>query len=76
MCEMRLLKVNEVARELGCSETWLRRSEQRGRIPRARRDLNGWRVYTEADVEALRQVLFPGKPDSVESQNSPDAANP
>ena len=33
-------------------------------------------VYTEADVEALREILFPGKPDRVESQNSPDAANP
>lgn len=59
MCEMRLLKVNEVARLLGCSETWLRRAEQRGRIPMARRDLNGWRVYTEADVATLRELLLP-----------------
>jgi DNA-binding transcriptional MerR regulator len=56
---VRLLKVNEVARELGCSESWLRRSEQRGRIPKARRDINGWRVYTDEDVNTLRQILFP-----------------
>jgi DNA-binding transcriptional MerR regulator len=56
---VRLLRVNEVARELGCSEAWLRRSEQRGRIPKARRDINGWRVYTDDDVNTLRQILFP-----------------
>ena len=73
---MRLLKVHEVARQLGCSETWLRRSEQRGRIPKARRDMNGWRVYTEADVAALRQILFPAKLDQLESQNGPDSTDP
>ena len=41
---MPLLRVNKVARELGVSETWLRRAEQQGRIPKARRDMNGWRV--------------------------------
>ena len=55
----KLLRVNEAARQLGISETWLRRAEQRGRIPRARHDLNGWRVYTVEDVESLRRVLFP-----------------
>ena len=56
---MRLLRVNQAARELGISEAWLRRAEKSGRIPQARRDVNGWRVYTEEDVVALRQVLFP-----------------
>ena len=59
---MRLMKVNEAARELGCSETWLRRAERRGRIPKARRDLNGWRAYTNEDLDALRQVLVPTLP--------------
>ena len=53
-----LLRVNQVARALGCSETWLRSAEQRGRIPKARRDLNGWRYYTEQDIENLRAVLL------------------
>ena len=56
---MRLLRVNEAARELGISEAWLRRAEQRGRIPRARRDVNNWRVYTMEDVARLRRALFP-----------------
>lgn len=56
---MKLLRVNEVARELGISEAWLRRAEQSGRIPKAQRDLNGWRVYTEDDIVILRRVLLP-----------------
>ncbi len=56
---MRLLRVNEVARELGVSESWLRRAEQAGRIPRARRDMNGWRVYSDDDIAKLRELLVP-----------------
>lgn len=68
----KLLRVNEAARELGISESWLRRAEQRGRIPKARRDMNGWRVYTYADIATLRQILFPDIPDLVDFPNSPD----
>lgn len=56
---MHLLRVNEAARELGCSESFLRRGEKAGKIPNARRDLNGWRVYTQEDVERLRKILLP-----------------
>lgn len=56
---MLLMLVNEAAKELGCSETFLRRAEKRGRLPKARRDLNGWRVYTEEDLAALRRLLWP-----------------
>ena len=52
--------VSEVARQLGISAGWLRRAEAQGRIPRAIRDLNGWRRYSEADVERLRAILIPG----------------
>ena len=58
------MRVNEAARELGCSETWLRRAEQSGRIPKARRDVNGWRVYTEVDLAALQRVLVPNLPEA------------
>lgn len=56
---MRVLRVADVARELGYSERFLREAEKRGKIPRARRDLNGWRVYTEEDVERLRELFVP-----------------
>lgn len=55
----RVFTVSETARELGRSERWLREAEAKGKIPKARRDLNGWRVYTEEDVERLRQLLVP-----------------
>ena len=61
---MGLLRVNEAARELRVSESWLRRADGRGQIPKARRDLNGWRVYTDADLEALRLLLYPEEPDA------------
>ncbi|GAG30439.1 unnamed protein product [marine sediment metagenome] len=55
----RILTVSEAARELGRSEKWLRNSEAKGKIPRARRDLNGWRVYTEEDIAKIKQLLVP-----------------
>ena len=53
------LRVSEVARALGRSERWLREAEAKGKIPRARRDLNRWRVYTEDDLERLEALLAP-----------------
>ena len=55
----RVLRVSQAARELGCSEKWLRDAEAKGKIPKARRDLNGWRVYTEEDVAKIKQLLAP-----------------
>lgn len=70
------MRVNEAARRLGISEAWLRRAEGRGRIPKARRDLNDWRVYTEADVDVLRELLFPTSAGSLKSPNTPDGTDP
>ena len=72
---LKLLRVNDAAGELGISGSWLRRAEQRGKIPPAKRDLNGWRVYTEADVALLREKLFPASRVSCESRcitNTPE----
>jgi DNA-binding transcriptional MerR regulator len=55
----KMLRVSEVARELGRSERWLREAERGAKIPRARRDINGWRVYTEYDLERLKALLEP-----------------
>ena len=56
-----VLMVSQVARQLGRSEKWLREAEKQGKISIARRDLNGWRVYTEEDIERLRALLIPEK---------------
>ena len=56
---MEFINVPEVARVLGCSETRFRRAEEIGRIPKARRDTNGWRTSIKEDLAALRRVSFP-----------------
>jgi DNA-binding transcriptional MerR regulator len=55
----RTLTVSQAARELGCSEKWLRNSEVKGKIPKARRDINGWRIYTIEDIEKIKRLLVP-----------------
>ena len=56
---MKLFRVSEMARELGISEAWLRRAEKSGRIPKAQRDLNKWRVYSQEDLKLIRALLLP-----------------
>jgi DNA-binding transcriptional MerR regulator len=55
--------IGEVARELELSTDWLRRGEKRGTFPPARRDRNGYRYYTEEDMERLRNRRFVERPD-------------
>ncbi len=50
----RIYSISEAARELGLSAEWLRQGEKRGSLPSARRDRNGYRYYTEDDLERLR----------------------
>jgi hypothetical protein len=47
-------RISEAARELGISIEWLRKGEARGFFPRALRDRNGYRYYTEDDLERMR----------------------
>ena len=56
---MRLLTIGEVARELDISVEWLQKPERDGRIPEAKRNINGWRVYIQDDLEHLRKILIP-----------------
>jgi DNA-binding transcriptional MerR regulator len=60
----RILRISEVSHELGVSVDWLRQAEGRGRIPKAKRDLNGWRVYTPGDIAKIRRLLVPGSEQS------------
>lgn len=50
----RFYSVSEAARELSLSAEWLREGERRGSLPKAKRDRNGYRIYTESDLERLR----------------------
>ena len=61
---MDYMNVSAAARLLGRSERWLREAEKQGKIPKARRDLNNWRVYTRDDIETIKALLIPsdGRP--------------
>lgn len=57
-------KTSEAARELGISAEWLRKGEERGFFPPARRDpTNGHRYYTRKDLERLRRSRQRGEAD-------------
>ena len=53
------LRPVDVAREFGRSVAWLKSLEKTGVIPPAPRDeLNGGRIYSQEDVERIRQALL------------------
>ena len=56
---MKFYTVSQVAREIGRSEKWLRQADRIGKIPKAKRDYNGWRIYTGNDIEQIQQILTP-----------------
>jgi DNA-binding transcriptional MerR regulator len=53
--------ISEAAKELGCTPQHLRILEWQGRIPPARRDLNG-RVYSEFDIALLKSLGIGSRP--------------
>jgi DNA-binding transcriptional MerR regulator len=52
------LNTKQVADILGISKQTLLRYEKKGIFPKPRRNaVNGWREYTEHDVEKLKRIL-------------------
>ncbi|GJQ58378.1 MAG: MerR family transcriptional regulator [Candidatus Scalindua sp. AMX11] len=47
------ITINGVAKKLGIHPTTIKRWEVRGKVKKAKRDKNGWRVYGETEVEEL-----------------------
>jgi DNA-binding transcriptional MerR regulator len=54
-------RISKAARELGVSPQYLRMLEWEGKIPLARRDLNG-RLYTDFDIALLRRMGVGSRP--------------
>ena len=52
------MRIASMARELEVSADWIRRLERSGRIPRATRDVNGHRRYTDEDLTQLKKAIF------------------
>jgi DNA-binding transcriptional MerR regulator len=56
-----VIRISQVAEELGVSPQYLRMLEWQGRIPPTRRDYNG-RIYTEFDIALLRALGVGSRP--------------
>ena len=51
------LSTHEVCRRLDISKRTLQNWEKAGTIPQTKRDWRGYRVFTENDVERIREVI-------------------
>jgi DNA-binding transcriptional MerR regulator len=60
MCST-VFHIGEAARRIGCTPEHLRTLEREGRIPPARRDLNG-RIYSEFDLALLKGIGVGSRP--------------
>lgn len=63
-----MLTIGRVAAELGLHRDTVRRYEQQGRFPASRRSpMNGYRIWTEADLQEMRSRLL-GRQDEVREE--------
>jgi DNA-binding transcriptional MerR regulator len=53
----KVYKIKDVALRLDRSILTIKRWEKQGLLPKARKDSRGWRVYTEAEVQAILQKV-------------------
>jgi DNA-binding transcriptional MerR regulator len=52
-----LYKVKEVLERVGISRGTLYRWEEQGKIPRPKRNVSGYRVYTDDEVEKIEKFI-------------------
>ena len=53
----RVYKIGELAKELDRSTLTIKKWEESGLIPQAKRDSRGWRYYTEDDIKEIKAIL-------------------
>jgi len=56
--EKRVIRIGEVAKEVGVSTETIRGLEKRGLIS-PERDWDGNRIFRPGDIERISQILFP-----------------
>jgi len=49
------MTVTELAKRLGVAPKTIVRWEKGSKIPKAKRDWRGWRVYFQSDLQAIRR---------------------
>ena len=53
----RIYRIGELAKELDRSTLTIKKWEENGLIPTAKRDSRGWRYYTEEDIGRIKNIL-------------------
>lgn len=53
----RIYRIGELAKELDRSTLTIKKWEENGLIPKAKRDSRGWRYYTEDDMIKIREII-------------------
>ncbi len=53
---------SQAARMIGVAQITLKRALLSGRVDEVRKDRNGWRVFTDEDVERLRRFFTATQP--------------
>ena len=56
--DKRKYRINTLAKELGVSVQTIKNYEEKGILPRARRDSKGWRYYTGEDVLKVKALYM------------------
>ena len=51
------LSITQAAERLGVSPKTIMRWEKAGKVKKAKRDWRGWRVYSEDDVSAMKELI-------------------
>ena len=49
--------ISDLSAKLGVSIKTLKKWEQKKLIPKARRNVFGWRVYTQAELDKIEQIV-------------------
>jgi DNA-binding transcriptional MerR regulator len=55
--DSRRYRIGELAKELDRSTLTIKKWEENGLIPEAKRDSRGWRYYTEGDINEIKIIL-------------------
>ena len=55
--DSRRYRIGELAKELDRSTLTIKKWEENGLIPEAKRDSRGWRYYTEEDINEIKVIL-------------------
>jgi hypothetical protein len=53
----KIYRIGQLAKELDRHAITVKRWEEEGLIPKARRDSRGWRYYTEAEVREIKRIV-------------------